>query len=152
MKENVKKKILLIIICIFTIAILIVSLKLNENRIKNDLSKSQMNEYLNEINYEEISNYIVEQPSIIIYVSNSSKQYNKKFENLFKPIIKKYNLENDIVYININDTTIVDPIYQNAPELVIYKDGEISDIVDCTTLDSKNSIINLLKERGVIND
>lgn len=152
MREKVKNRILLIIICFFTIVILIVSLKLNDNRIKNDLSLSQLEEYLTEINYEEISDYIIEQPSIIIYVSNSSKQSDKKFENLLKPIIRKYNLENDIVYINTNDTTIIDPIYQNSPELVIYKDGEITDIVDCTTLRSKKSIIKLLKERGVIND
>lgn len=152
MREKVKNRILLIIICFFTIVTLIVSLKLNDNRIKNDLSLSQLEEYLTEINYEEISDYIIEQPSIIIYVSNSSKQSDKKFENLLKPIIRKYNLENDIVYINTNDTTIIDPIYQNSPELVIYKDGEITDIVDCTTLRSKKSIIKLLKERGVIND
>ena len=67
-------------------------------------------------------------------------------------IIKKYNLENEVIYININETTIIDPIYQNAPELVFYKDGAISDIIDCSTLKSKKSIINELKERSVIDD
>lgn len=152
MKEQTKKNILLVFICIITLAVLFISLKINYNRINNDLSDSNIKGYLTEINYEEISTHVIEQPKSIIYVSNSSDIKSKNFEKIFKNIIKKYNLENDIIYININNKTIVDPIYQNAPELIFYKDGKIYDMIDCSTLKTKNDIIKVLKERSVISD
>lgn len=132
--------------------VLFIALKLNENRKQDLLSTSGMKGYLTEIRYEEIATHVVEQPNTIIYVSNSSDDSLYTFEKEFKTVIKKYNLENEIIYININDSVIVDPIYQNAPELVFYKDGQISDMIDCTTLKSSDEIINVLKERSVISD
>ncbi len=152
MKEQTKKIILLIAICIVTIGILVVALKLNVNMKENLLSESKIKGYLTEINYEEISTHVIEQPKSIIYVSNSSDIKSKNFEKIFKTVIKKYNLENDIIYININNKTIVDPIYQNAPELIFYKDGKIYDMIDCSTLSNKDKIIRALKERSVISD
>ena len=152
MKEKTKKTILLIAICLVTLMVLFIALKLNENRKQDLLSTSGMKNYLTEIKYEEIATHVVEQPNTIIYVSNSSDDSLYTFEKEFKTVIKKYNLENQIIYININDSVIVDPIYQNAPELVFYKDGQISDMIDCTTLKSSDEIINVLKERSVISD
>ena len=152
MKEKTKKTILLIAICLVTLMVLFIALKLNENRKQDLLSTSGMKGYLTEIKYEEIATHVVEQPNTIIYVSNSSDDSLYTFEKGFKTVIKKYNLENEIIYININDSVIVDPIYQNAPELVFYKDGQISDMIDCTTLKSSDEIINVLKERSVISD
>ena len=152
MKEKTKKTILLIAICLITLMVLFIALKLNENMKQELLSTSGMKNYLTEIKYEEIATHVVEQPNAIIYVSNSSDDSLYTFEKEFKTVIKKYNLENEIIYININDSVIVDPIYQNAPELVFYKDGQISDMIDCTTLKSSDEIINVLKERSVISD
>lgn len=152
MKEKTKKIILLIAICLVTLMVLFIALKLNENMKQELLSTSGMKNYLTEIKYEEIATHVVEQPNTIIYVSNSSDDSLYTFEKEFKTVIKKYNLENEIIYININDSVIVDPIYQNAPELVFYKDGQISDMIDCTTLKSSDEIINVLKERSVISD
>lgn len=152
MKEKTKKLILLIMICVVTLLILFVALKLHENRKSNILSNSSIKNYLSEIKYEEIANHVVENPSAIIYVSNSREKASADFEKKFKEVIKKYNLNNDIIYININETTIVDHFYQYAPELVFYKDGEVNDVLDCTTLKNEKEIIKVLKERGVIGD
>lgn len=152
MKEQTKKKILLIILCTLTLLVLYVAIRLNSNRKHSLLLNSNIKGYLSEIKYEEIESHIKENPDVIIYVSNSSQNESIKFEKTFKDVIKKYNLENEIIYININETTIIDPIYQNAPELVFYKDGVISDIIDCSTLKGNKKIINELKERSVIDD
>lgn len=152
MKEKTKKAILLIFVCIVTLAVLVVALNIHKNRQDDLLSTSKIGKYLTEIKYEEISTHVVEQPNTIIYVSNSEEDASIKFEDYFKAVVKKYNLENDIIYINIKDTTIIDPIYQYAPELVFYKDGEISDIIDCTNLKSDKDIVKVLKERSVISD
>lgn len=152
MKEQTKKVILLVVICVLTLGVLIVALKLHENKQNDLLSKSDISNYLTEINYEEIANHVVEQPSTIIYVSNSSEESTNNFDEIFIPVIKKYNLENDVIYININNETIIDPVYQYAPELVFYEQGEISDIIDCTTLKTSNDVIKELEERSVIGD
>ncbi len=152
MKEKTKKAILLIFVCIVTLAVLVVALNIHKNRQDDLLSTSKIGKYLTEIKYEEISTHVVEQPNTIIYVSNSEEDASIKFEDYFKAVVKKYNLENDVIYINIKDTTIIDPIYQYAPELVFYKDGEISDIIDCTNLKSDKDIVKVLKERSVISD
>lgn len=152
MKEYTKKVVLLVVICVVTLAVLVIALKLNEKRQDNLLSSSKIKGYLTEINYEEIQTHVIEQPSTIVYVSNSSEEETKKFDEIFIPVVKKYNLENEIIYININETTLADPIYQYAPELVFYKDGEVSDVIDVSTLKDKNDVVKLLKERSVISD
>ncbi len=152
MKERTKKAILLAVICAVTLMVLFVALKLNENRKNDILSTSIIKEYLSEIKYEDISSHVIEQPNTIIYVSNSSDEKSVDFEKKFKTVIKKYNLENEIIYININDVTIMDPVYQFAPEFVFYQNAEISDIINCNALKSSKDITKVLKERGVIGD
>ncbi len=152
MKEYTKKVILLVAILVVTVAVLIVALKLHDKKMNNLLSESEIKDYLTEIKYEEIENHIIEQPTSIIYVSNSSEDTTRKFDEIFIPVIKKYNLENEVIYININGVTIMDPVYQNAPELIFYKNGEISDMIDVSTLKSSDDIIDVLKERSVISD
>lgn len=152
MKEKTKKLILLVAICFVTLVVLFIAIKLNENRKNDALSISGIKGYLTEIKYDEISTHVIEQPNTIIYVSNSSDDSSMNFEKMFKKVIKKYNLENEIIYININNEVIVDPIYQYAPELVFYDGGQISDIIDCKTLESTDKVIKELKERSVISD
>ena len=67
-------------------------------------------------------------------------------------MVKNYNLESNIVYININNASIIDPIYESAPVLVFYKDGVVSDVISCETLSKYNDIVNIFKERGFIGD
>ncbi len=152
MKEYTKKVILLVAILVVTIAVLVVALKLHDKKMDDLLSESEIKDYLTEIKYEEIENHIIEQPTSIIYVSNSSEDTTRKFDEIFIPVIKKYNLENEVIYININGVTIMDPVYQNAPELVFYKNGEISDMIDVSTFNNSDDIIDVLKERSVISD
>lgn len=152
MKEKTKKFILLAVICVVTLAVLFIALKLNENRKNDILSTSGMKDYLTEIKYEEISTHVIEQPNAVVYVSSSSDDESLSFEKKFKTVIKKYNLENEIIYININGETIIDPVYQYAPELIFYEGGEISDIIDCMTIKNSKDIVKELKERGVISD
>ena len=152
MKEQTKRVILLVVICVVTLSVLIIALKLHENKENNLLATSDISNYLTEINYDEIENHVIEQPSAIIYVSNSSEEKSVNFEKIFIPVIKEYNLENEIIYININNTTIANPFYQNAPELVFYKDGEVSDVLDVSTLTKSSEVKKILEERSVIGD
>lgn len=152
MKERAKRFILLIAICIFTLILLFIALKLNEKRKEDILSVSNIDGYLTEINYDELSTHVIEQPNTIIYVSNSSDDVSRKFENILKKVIKKYNLENEMIYININNTNIIDPVYNHSPAFVFYNKGQIEDIINCSDFTSAEQIIKVLEERSVIND
>lgn len=152
MKEKTKKLILFIALCVLTIFILIVALRINDNRKNNALSSSKISNYLTEVKYENINDYVSEEPVTVIYVSNSSDEKTINFDKLLIPIIRKYNLNSQIVYININNTNIQDPFYQNSPELVYYKDGKIVDLIDASTFNTEKEVIKWLKERSVIVD
>ena len=152
MKDYTKKIILLVFILMVTLFLNFISLRIYSKRLDNLNSTSNIKKYLTEINYDEISTHLIEVPNSIIYVSNSSDDKSTAFEKEFIKVIKKYNLENEIIYININNENIVEPFYQNAPQLLFYKDSSINDIVDCSVLKSKKDIINILNERGVIGD
>lgn len=152
MKQELKNKILLVIICVFTLLILFFALKISEKSNNEKLNDSVISKYLSEVKYEGINDFVLEYPNIIIYVSNSKSNESRKFEKNLAKIIKKYNLENEMIYININDVNIVDPIYQNAPQFIFYNDGNVSEIVNCAILDTKDDIISILKERSVIYD
>ena len=152
MKEETKRKILLAIICLLTLAILVVAIKINENRVNNELSVSKIDSDLTEIIYDDISNYVAENPSAIIYVSDSSSDISRNFEKLFIPIVKKYNLENKIIYININNLDMEDPFYQVAPEFILYKNTDVKEAVDLSNIKTQEELINILKERSVIGD
>ena len=152
MKNETKKKILLAIICVFTLAILFVAIKINENKKNNDLSTSLVQGYLDEVTYQDIAAYVIEQPNAIIYISNSSDDNSREFEKIFIPVIKKYNLENKITYININNVNIDNLLYQNAPQFIFYSDSVVNDVVDVSTLSNKKDVENLFIERSVIGD
>lgn len=152
MKEKTKKLILYILLCVVTLVAVYTAIKLNENRIYNDSKESYISNVLLEVKYEDLNNYLLETTNSIIYVSNSSSDKSIKFEKIFNKVIEDYELENNIVFININDTNIVDPLYQNAPQLLFYKSNDVIDMIDCNTLKSRKDIIKALEERSVIDD
>ena len=150
MKDKTRNTILYVIICIITLLLLVVILKLNRDRINENLSRINISDYLSGIQYDEISNYVTEQPRVVLYVTNGNN--NESFDRILIKAVKKYNLENEILYIDINNQNINNPIFENYPEFVIYKDGKITDIIDCRLYDNSNEIIKSLTERGIIND
>ena len=152
MKEKTKKIILYILMCVITIGILFFAIRINKNRLEELDKQSKIGEYLTELNYYDVPEYLFENPNAIVYVSNSSEDSSKEFENTFKKVIKDYNLENDIVYINIYELNTNNAFYNNAPEILFYKDGVVSDAISCDALETYKDIVKIFKERGVIGD
>ena len=62
-----------------------------------------MDKYMTVINYNELDNYIVENPDTIIYVSVLEVDKIREFEKLFKGKYKNNVIENEILYMNITD-------------------------------------------------
>lgn len=100
------------------------------------LSKSIVGNYLFEINYKELDNYLVENQSAIIYVSKVGNEKIRNFEKKFINAINQNDLKNKILYLNLNnykgDTndkyTINDKDITSVPNISVFKNGKLDDI------------------------
>ena len=132
-----KNYILLSIVLILTIVVVINLFLWKNTYEKNKLQTPILDDYLLVINYNELNNYLVENKDAIIYVSKLNDESIRLFENKFKNIINKNNLNNKILYLDLTEVlkenNIVKEINKKygkemteVPTIVIIKDGKIS--------------------------
>lgn len=70
---------------------------------ESKINKPLLNEYMDVINYNEIDNYLVENPNSIIYVSVLENKEIREFEKEFKKSFKKHMIKKDILYLDLTD-------------------------------------------------
>lgn len=98
------------------------------------LSKSIMGNYLFEINYNELDNYLVENQSAIIYVSKVGNEKIRNFEKKFINAINQNDLKNKILYLDLsnykddNNYTINGKDITSVPNISVFKNGKLDDI------------------------
>ena len=100
------------------------------------LSKSIVGNYLFQINYKELDNYLVENQSAIIYVSKVGNEKIRNFEKKFINAINQNDLKNKILYLDLSnykgDTndkyTINDMNITSVPNISVFKNGKLDDI------------------------
>lgn len=100
------------------------------------LSKSIMGNYLFEINYKELDDYLVENQSAIIYVSKVGNENIRNFEKKFINAINQNDLKNKILYLDLsnykgdtnNKYTINDKDITSVPNISVFKNGKLDDI------------------------
>lgn len=100
------------------------------------LSKSIVGNYLFQINYKELDNYLVENQSAIIYVSKVGNEKIRNFEKKFINAINQNDLKNKILYLNLNNYkgdinnkyTINDMNITSVPNISVFKNGKLDDI------------------------
>lgn len=61
---------------------------------------SVIRDVVSEIREDEISNYVLENPRFIMYVSSGKNMEVKDFESSFKSLIEKMEIQNDMLYLN----------------------------------------------------
>lgn len=159
-----KNYILLSIVLILTIVVVIYFFLWKNTYEKSKLQTPILDDYLLVINYNELNNYLVENKDAIIYVSKLNDESIRLFENKFKNIINKNNLNNKILYLDLTEelkeNNIVKEINKKygkemteVPTIVIIKDGKISSSYNIK--DNKYNIKLLekyLEKEDVIND
>ena len=159
-----KNYILLSIVLILTIVVVIYFFLWKNTYEKSKLQTPILDDYLLVINYNELNNYLVENKDAIIYVSKLNDESIRLFENKFKNIINKNNLNNKILYLDITEelkeNNIVKEINKKygkemteVPTIVIIKDGKISSSYNIK--ENKYNIKLLekyLEKEDVIND
>ncbi len=153
-KNMLKNYIILFCIMISFIIVTIYILNLykqyNDEKIKNPVITS----VLSEIKYDDLFNISKERDFFIVYMCSNTASKCRTFENGFKNYIIKNNLEEDIVYFNINnDNNILNKIYNeykhqdlikkisDYPVLLVFSDGKIIDLLSSNENGINNDLV-----------
>lgn len=119
------------------------------------------------INYEELGNYVTDNPSVIIYTTDTTKDF-ASFEEKFANYIKKNNLNTNILYMDMSllDNNALAQIKANYysenvnksslevyPNILIVENGKVVDALYETKTDiSLNDVKKIIKEYIEEND
>ena len=118
-----------------------------------------LNGFIKEIKTQEIDNYIIENPNFIIYLGYKNND-NKSFEKKFKKLVTKYDLQKDIVFIDIsqfNDETFnkfckkyADKLLKKDSSLIIVDNQKVIDVLDITIGNNDIELVKMFfKKNGV---
>lgn len=101
-----------------------------------------LDKYMTVINYNELDNYIVENPNTIVYVSVLEDEKIREFEKEVKNKYKSKDIDNEILYMNITDDVknkdtkneMVGKYMINSlnitdvPSVLVFNNGELNSI------------------------
>ena len=98
-----------------------------------------------EISSQELDNFVLENPTTVLYLCTSDNMKCRNFEKDFKKYIIKESMENYIVYVNLTNINQVKfvkdfnsnyeyktKLTPNYPALIYFNDGKISDMIEGT--------------------
>lgn len=110
---------------------------------------SVLDNYMNVINYNELDNYIVENPDSIIYVSIVDDIEINKFDKKLANSIKSNDFNKDVLYMNITETIKDDSIKREMIEKYSLKYADITDVPNIIVFeDGKLISIYNIKDNG----
>lgn len=153
-----KNYIILAVILIFTILLVVYLFNWQSIYQKNKLQEPILDKYLMVINYNELDDYLVENKEAIVYVSVLNDEKIRMFENKFKNLIIKNDLNNKVLYLNLtNESVEINKKYlsnlSEVPTLIIFDEGKV---VESYSIKDNNYDIKVfekfLKKEEIIND
>lgn len=97
-----KKKILFVLLCLITTLGCIYGLKWHKVYLENEKNKTIIVNFISEINASELTNYLQENPVSLVYLGITNDKNCQDFEKMFSKYIEKENLNDNIIYINVN--------------------------------------------------
>lgn len=131
-------------------------------------SNSVIPEVVSSIDGESLSNYLLDNPKIILYLASSSDVDVKSFEKKFKKYIVDNNLNDDILYLDTLELTQdeVDKLILShtkstlkrfnsiaVPNLICFEDGRVVDILYTKKKHiNKDDMINFLERNDVLSN
>ena len=92
------------------------------------LNKPILNKYMSVINYNELDDYLVENPNSIIYVSVLNNQEIRDFEIEFKNTLKKNKINYDLLYLDLTDELNNDKISNDVKNKYVFNSLNLSDV------------------------
>ena len=158
-----------IILCVLIVATIVSTFYVRSWYITNKeyySRNSVIKDIIREINVDEIGNYTLESPRFMLYVSSGANAEVKEFENGFKKLIKKLEISEDILYLNIDNVNydlysnlrnfavnekISSLIFESKASLYIFSDGKIVGVLNDVDNFSDKQIQSFIKKWGFIN-
>ena len=141
-KIPIKNYIILGIVIIFTIFILYYFYMWVDVYKESKINIPIMDKYMSVINYNELDNFIVENPNSIVYVSVLENEDIREFEKKFKVKYKNNLINNEVLYMNITSDIVdsnlkkemIDKYSVNSlnitsvPLIMVFEEGKLSSI------------------------
>ena len=138
-KIPVKNYIILGIVILFTLLILYYFYCWVDVYKESKINIPILDKYMTVINYNELDNYIVENPDTIVYVSVLEDEKIRGFEKKLKNKYKGKEIDNEILYMNITDgiknKDIKDDMIGkysinglDVPSVLVFSDGKLNSI------------------------
>lgn len=97
---------------------------------------------LSEITSEELEHYVQENPNCVVYVCTANNQKCRDYEENFKKLVKKKNLQEKIVYLNVSNADQEEfikafnntykhkvELTANYPAIILFEDKTIASIL-----------------------
>ena len=134
---------------------------------QNELKNSYIAKYVNEVNYDEFKNYILENPNGIVYMGRTNCEECLAVEKKLYDIADKNEIIEQLIFLNLTDfsnnnnylNTIKNDFYNSniitplsIPAIAIFNEQKIVDILISTDDNkiSKSDIIKLLEGQEII--
>ncbi len=155
---SLKNYVYLILIILITIGI-VYYLYLWFSEYKEEVKKmSDLGNYLQVINYNDLENYIIENDTICMYVTNNDLSL-ANFENNLKKFLVEENLGRLILYLDVSSVfhegkyELCKVEFNSVPLFVMFNNGKITSSYDIKQNKYDiNKISSYLQSVGVIND
>lgn len=171
MKEIPKKNYIILAVILIFSTLFVFYLRGWYNTSKEYYSKnSEIKDVVREINQQDIDNYILESPKFILYTSSGQDSNIKQFENGFKKLIKKTGVQEDILYLNLdnvdknefndylqsklstNEKTSSQISEESSATVYVFDNGKIKDVLTNVNNYSAKQIETFFKKWGFRND
>ena len=123
-----KNYIILGVVIIFTMLILYYFYMWVDVYKESKINIPIMDKYMTVINYNELDNYVVENPNTIVYVSVLEDDKIRGFEKQFKNKYRNNEIENDVLYMNITDDIRNTNIKEDMDDRYVLNDLSITDV------------------------
>jgi len=162
MEREIPKKnyIFLILICTFSIVLALYIMKWHSLYMDNNLELPILSNYVSEnLKYDEFENFIQERGKRIIYLGASNDEECREFEKEFRSIIIKYNLKEELTYLDLKENK--DEYLQKfntkylttltLPSLVVMEDANVLDKLELKDINME-IVVSFLESHGVISD
>lgn len=158
-----KNYIILALVLIITIIGVIYIFMWYSSKEKSKLELPILDDYIMSINYNELNDYIVENKDAVIYTSVLNDVNIRLFENKFKNVIIKNNLNSSILYLDltneIKDNNVLLKMEKkygtkvDIPSVMVFRDGALTDVYNIKE-DNYNikKLEKYLEKEVVIND
>ncbi len=118
---------------------------------------------LSEIYQEDLDHFILENPTVVLYMCTSNDEICRDFEKSFLKLLKKREYNNEIVYLNLTNQDIDQfiksfnttypnkvKLTKNYPSFVLFEDGKIKSILQGS--ENKKLTISKVKQFLELNE